>query len=151
MDSSQVDTVFVGLTTLAVSSTISIFLFRKTEKSRWDKDRLDTLLNARVSVQRTLGLAGVRDRAETEELDLEKDKAYYALERLAILFPGIESEIERLQKVLVERVAHSDRCRITGEGWEEFHHEDHPTKIEYKNLEEIILRHCQQKLRINKN
>lgn len=128
---------------------------RHTESQRWDKNRLDSLTESRIAVQRVMGLAGAmvdghfqpsEKGRDPEEISKEKDRAWYALEELAILFPGVSKEVNELQQTIVDRVSYAHECLDLPNGREVFTKSDHHTFVNYTKLEEKILKHCQERI-----
>jgi hypothetical protein len=132
---------------------------RHNESRRWDEDRLDALTQSRIAVQRLMGFSGAmveglivppKKGVDPKEISDEKDKAWYSLEELAILFPGISKEIKELQKIIVERVNLAHECIDNPAGRQIFHNTEHQSFLRYTALEGTILKHCQARVGIKK-
>ena len=132
---------------------------RHSESRRWDEDRLEALTSSRIAVQRVMGLSGamvdglispIQKGKDPHEISKEKDKAWYSLEELAILFPGISQEIKELQEIIVKRVAYAHECLDLANGKDLFQKSEQASLVKYSALEEKILKHCQAKVGIKK-
>ena len=128
---------------------------RHSESRRWDEDRLKALTSSRIAVQRVIGFSGAMVNGlilppargvDPKEISDEKDKAWYSLEELAILFPGISEEIKELQRIIVARVAFAHECLDLPDGKAAFHNSEQASVVKYSALEEKILKHCQERI-----
>jgi len=153
------DIILGTLITIIGTLAFNFWQLRHTESQRWDKDRLDSLTESRIAVQRVMGLAGAMVEGhfrpsekgrDPEEISKEKDLAWYALEELAILFPGVSEEVYELQQTIVDRVTYAHQCLELPNGREVFKKSDHQSVVNYIKLEEKILLHCQGKIGLRK-
>ena len=135
----------VALTALA----FSLWTFRKSQKTRWDKERLDVLTEVRISVKRVQGLAGVHHKDVDKEIEFELDRSYYALEKLLILFPDLTEQITELQKLIVERVKFGKSCKGQENGYLLYQDKENPTYKEIVSLEEEIMAYARDHLKID--
>lgn len=108
--------VIVGGAISLVASLITTFLvarmaYRHELRTRWDRDTLTTVSKALVAAERAMGRIYAWSRGDNEPMDGRSrpksvdgalDIAYYELQELSVLFPGISAPADEIQRTLVQ-------------------------------------------------
>ncbi len=147
------DIIIGAIISIAGTLIFNIWQSSRTESKRWDPDRLKALTSARKDVKRALGkieamaaklIPVLEPGIRPEIIETVLDEAWYLLEELAVLFPIIETDAKLLQAALVARVDFCFTCLDQADSISHFKAHMHPSENSVREIEERVLRKCQE-------